>query len=113
MTIFGKKPVELMLKEMFEPPTIPSLVRRMADLMISLSVMPVRILNASSTETPAASNVDVVLQNVATNPWLSMFPNKGMARVILLKKWWPFLVLEAAFARKIRTITPMIMYRIL
>ena len=42
--------------------------------------------NTSSTETPDASNVAIVLQNVDTKAWLIILPIKGSVRASLLKK---------------------------
>ena len=84
--MFGKKPAAFILDEILEPPSMFSLVLVIADLMISLFVIPVRILNASRTETPATSKVDVVRQKVATKAWLMIFPNMGIFNVILLNQ---------------------------
>ena len=46
-------------------------------------LIPERISNTSSTETPAASKVDIVLQKITMNARLNILPSKGRARAIL------------------------------
>ena len=80
-----------------------------AVLITTLSVMPVRILKASSTETPEVSKVDVVLQNVTMNAWLNNLPNKGNLRINLLNIAWPlFVLLKTITDTTNKTIAPII-----
>ena len=86
MTILGKKPAWVILKDRLEPPTICSLVCVTAVFITSLLDIVDRMSNTSSTETPASINVPIVLQNVATNAWLNILPIKGSVSASLLKK---------------------------